>query len=283
MDNRAPAGDLLAADEPPPFEIVKAEGAAPLVLLCDHASNFVPRSLEGLGLDRAQLGRHIALDIGAAEVTRRLAQALDAPAVLSHFSRLVVDPNRDLDDPTLIPQISDGVVVPGNRDLGPAQRDARLRCFFRPYHEAVDRTIDAKTAAMAESERAPPRATARTGAKGPVLVSMHSFTPVMKGFERPWKIGILWNRDPRLPVPMMAKLRALDIPVGDNEPYSGKVNHGHTMHSHATPRGLANVLVEVRQDLIDTHHGADAWAGLLAQVLRELLADPGLYKVEHYE
>lgn len=278
MDNEALPGDLLAADEPPPFEILNAEGAAPLVLLCDHASAFVPRALRSLGLDQAQLGRHIALDIGVAEVTRRLSEILDAPAVLSRFSRLVVDPNRDLDDPTLIPQISDGVVVPGNRGLAIAQREARLRSFFEPYHAAVDRTIAAKIAGMAARRSGKYRGDGH----GPVLVSMHSFTPVMKGLERPWKIGVLWNRDPRMPKPLMAKLRAMDIPVGDNEPYSGRENHGHTMHSHATPRGLANALIEIRQDLIDTHHGADAWAGLLGQVLRELMADPGLYKVEHF-
>lgn len=257
-----PASRLLAADEPAPYEYVNPEGKAPVLLLCDHASNFMPRAFGGLGLDEGQLARHIALDIGAAEVTRDLARRLDAPAVLSRFSRLIVDPNRIVDDPTLIPQIADGTVVPGNRDLSPEARAERIATFHRPYHAEIERKLD------------------RMIARGPLpaIVSMHSFTPVMKGFERPWEIGILWNRDPRLPLPVMAKLRAQGLTVGDNEPYSGRDHHGHTLHTHAEPRGLANVLIEVRQDLIDTHHGAAEWAERLGRVLAEALADPELYE-----
>ncbi len=250
-------GALLADDEPAPFEHVNETGAAPLLLLCDHATNFLPRAFKSLGLDQAQLARHIAWDIGIAEVTRDIARRLDAPAVMTHFSRLIVDPNRPLDDPTLIPQIGDGVIVPGNRDLSAEDRQRRLDTFHRPYHRAIDRTLDAMAA------RGP----------GPAVVSMHSFTPVMKGFERPWQIGVLWNDDPRLPRPVMANLRAQGIAVGDNEPYSGRGGCGHTLQEHADRRGLANVLIEVRQDLIDTHQGATQWAALLAKVLSEVLSD----------
>ena len=142
------AAPLRADDEPLPFEICNPDGPAPLLLLCDHASGFIPCALGALGLDEAQLARHIALDIGIAEVTRRLAQYLDAPAVLSGFSRLIVDPNRDFDDPTLIPQISDGVVVPGNRELTSAARQARLEAFYEPYHAAVARALDVKQASL---------------------------------------------------------------------------------------------------------------------------------------
>jgi len=114
--------------------------------------------------------------------------------------------------------------------------------------------------------------------QAPAIVSMHSFTPVMKGVERPWEIGILWNRDERLPVPLMARLRARGLTVGDNEPYSGRDNHGYTLHIHAEPRGLANVLIEVRQDLIDTHHGAAEWADLLGDTLQAILADPTIFE-----
>lgn len=266
---------LRADDEPPPFEIYNPDGPAPLVLLCDHASGFIPRALGALGLDEAQLARHIALDIGIAEVTRRLAQHLDAPAVLSGFSRLIVDPNRGFDDPTLIPQISDGVVVPGNRELTSAARQARLEAFYEPYHAAVAGVLDARQASLRGPSEGPQR--------GPAVISMHSFTPVMKGSERPWQIGVLWNRDPRLPQPLMAKLHAAGVVVGDNEPYSGRDGHGHTLHIHAEPRGFANVLIEVRQDLIDTHHGAIDWAERLGAVLSELVSDPGLYFVEHFE
>lgn len=257
---------LLAEDEPRPFELFNAAGRAPVLLLCDHATRFIPRALNSLGLDEACLIRHIAWDIGIAEVTRRLAERLDAPAMLSHFSRLIVDPNRRADNPTLIPEISDGVIVPGNRGLTPEQREARLETFFRPYHAAISDQLDAMLAA----------------GTAPALISMHSFTPVMKGEERPWEIGILWNRDPRLPQPLMARLRAEGLTVGDNLPYSGADEHGYTQHMHGDRRGLANVLIEVRQDLIDTHQGAADWADRLGTALAAVLGDPGLYKVEHY-
>ncbi len=261
---------LLAPDEPRPFDIVNPGGKAPVLLLCDHATRFIPRALKSLGLDEAQLTRHIAWDIGIAEVTRHMARRLDAPAVLSHFSRLIVDPNRLLDNPTLIPEISDGTVVPGNRDLDEAARQARIDAFFQPYHEAVAGQIDAMMAGGQGEGRAP------------VLVSMHSFTPIMHGLQRPWEIGILWNRDPRLPQPLMDRLRAEGLAVGDNEPYSGADGHGYTQHIHGDRRGLANVLIEVRQDLVDTQQGAAEWAERLGAALEAVLGDPALYRVEHY-
>ena len=262
----AVAEPLLAPDEPPPFEVYKEAGAAPLLLVCDHASRFVPRVLGNLGLEEAELRRHIAWDIGIAEVTRGLADRLGAPAVLSHFSRLVIDPNRGLDDMTSIPQLSDGVIVPANRSLTAEDRQARFATFHQAYHGAVIRMLEAMIGRGAASGQAP------------AIVSMHSFTPVMKGVERPWEIGILWNRDERLPVPLMARLRARGLTVGDNEPYSGRDNHGYTLHIHAEPRGLANVLIEVRQDLIDTHHGAAEWADLLGETLQAILADPTIFE-----
>lgn len=256
----------MAADEPRPFEFVNPGGKAPVLLICDHATRFVPRALKRLGLDETALGRHIAWDIGIAELTRDLAKRLDAPAVFSHFSRLIVDPNRQLDNPTLIPELSDGTVVPGNRGLDAAQRAARVDTFFRPYHDAIDGRLDAMLAAGTT----------------PVLISMHSFTPIMHGLQRPWEIGILWNRDPRLPRPLMDRLRGEGLTVGDNEPYSGADGHGFTQHTHGDRRGLANVLIEVRQDLIDTRQGAAEWAGRLGAALKEVLRDPALYRIRHY-
>lgn len=257
------AASLLADDEPRPFEIVNPEGCAPLLLVCDHASAFVPRALDKLGLGDESLRRHVAFDIGIAEVTRAVAATLDAPAVLSHFSRLIIDPNRALDDPTSVPQLSDDVVVPGNRNLGQAERLARAACFFTPYHRAIDESLD-------RLMRRGPR---------PAMVSMHSFTPIMKGRKRPWEIGILWNRDPRLPVPMMEHLAAQGIEVGDNEPYSGADYHGHTIHEHAEPRGIAHVLIEVRQDLIDTPAGQADWSARLSRTLGEVLKAADLESV----
>jgi predicted N-formylglutamate amidohydrolase len=254
------AGSLLAPEEPAAYEAFNGSGRAPVLLLCDHATRFLPRALGTLGLSEAELKRHIAWDIGIAELTRGLAKALDAAAVLSHFSRLVIDPNRALDDPTLVPRLSDGVVVPGNRDLSPTDLQARIDGFHRPYHEAVQRTLDALLARGAV----------------PAIVSMHSFTPVMKGVERPWHIGVLWNDDARLAVPLMVRLRAQGIPVGDNEPYSAREGHGYTLFVHAAPRGLANVLIEVRQDLIDTHHGAAQWTARLGEALAVVLEGLGV-------
>ncbi|MDX1401474.1 MAG: N-formylglutamate amidohydrolase, partial [Kiloniellales bacterium] len=143
-----------------------------------------------------------------------------------------------------------------------AQRRARIENFFMPYHRATHDLIESRIAA----------------GRRPALISMHSFTPVMNGFERPWKIGVLWNKDGRLPLPLIHRLRAIDIQVGDNEPYSGRDNHGYSQHVHADDRGLANALIEVRQDLIDTHHGAEEWGGILSRVLQEILSDPELYR-----
>ncbi|MEM7223739.1 MAG: N-formylglutamate amidohydrolase [Pseudomonadota bacterium] len=245
-----------------PYELLNQGGRTDLLLLCDHASNQIPPDLAGLGLDEAALCRHIALDIGIAEVTRDMARRLDAPAILSRFSRLLIDPNRPLDDPTLIPQISDDVVIPGNKGLGPAERDQRLARFFKPYHAAIARHLD----------------DAHAAGHRPAIVSLHSFTPVMKGKERPWQIGVLWNEDGRLPLPMIARLRAVGLTVGDNEPYSGRGGHGYTMHRHADQRGLPNVLIEVRQDLIDTHHGAADWALRLSNLLDDMLSSADLRK-----
>src|SRR5438876_8032664 len=163
---------LLGPDDPPPFEIFQPERRAPLLIICDHASRAMPRALGRLGLDETLLMRHIGWDIGAAEVTRRLAALLDAPAVLCGYSRLVIDCNRGLGDPTSIPEVSDGVAVPGNVGLTPAARVARVEGIFRPYHAA----IAAQLAAFA--------------GRGivPVLFSVHSFTPVMNGFVRPWHV-----------------------------------------------------------------------------------------------
>lgn len=256
----SPSG-LLQPDEGPPFEILNPDSEKPVVLIADHATRFIPRALGNLGLDEASLLRHIAWDIGIAEVTRALAGHLGVTAVLSRFSRLVIDPNRPLGSPASIPEESDGVPVPGNRGLDPRARDLRAATFFAPYHAAIRRVLQIHLKA----------------GRHPALISMHSFTPVLESSERPWKIGILWNEDPRLPRPLIAMLRALDIPVGDNEPYSGRDAHGYTQHVHGDDRRLANALIEVRQDLIDTHHGAEEWAAILGEILQAALADPELY------
>ncbi|HVY19112.1 MAG TPA: N-formylglutamate amidohydrolase [Bauldia sp.] len=240
--------------------------ACGLILICDHAENRVPPEYGDLGLPASEFRRHIAYDPGAAAVTRALAASLNAPAVLSTFSRLLIDPNRGDDDPTLIMRLSDGAVLPGNAHVDAAERARRIARFYRPYHDAIEQTVDA---AMA------------TGVV-PAIFSVHSFTPVWRGVPRPWHAGVLWDMDPRLAVPMIEALRADPaLIVGDNEPYAGALRND-TMYQHATARGLAHALIEVRQDLIADGPGVANWTARLADILARLNRDPAVHRVERY-
>jgi len=259
-------GALIGDFEPPPVVSFNPEGRAPVLLVCDHASAAIPLALDRLGLARESLSAHIASDLGAAEITRRLALRLNAQALLSSYSRLICDLNRAPDEPSLIPEISDGIIVPGNRRLGPSDVERRLETFFHPYHRAIAHCIGGF----------------RARGVAPALISVHTFTPNLGG-SRPWQVGVLWDQDARLPVPLMARLRdQFGLTVGDNQPYSGRTTQGGTIETHATPAGLPNVLIEVRQDLVSTPADARRWADLLADALEPLLADPALYQVEHH-
>lgn len=219
-----------------------------------------------LGLPAGEFDRHIAYDPGAAAVTRALAERLGIPAVMSTFSRLVIDPNRGPDDPTLVMRLSDGVVVPGNAKIDTAERRRRIACFHAPYHAAISAAIDEGFAAGTI----------------PALVSMHSFTPVWRGHVRPWQVGVLWDRDPRLAQPLIAALaRDPALTVGDNEPYSGALEHD-TLYTHGTRRGLAHALVELRQDLISDHAGVEAWAVRLAPILLDLNKRDEIHRIRHF-
>jgi predicted N-formylglutamate amidohydrolase len=248
------------------FTLVEGDPASGLLIVCDHAENRVPPEYGDLGLPRSEFSRHIAYDPGAAAITRGLAAALRAPAVLSTFSRLLIDPNRGDDDPTLIMRLSDGAVLPGNANVDATERARRIARFYRPYHAAIDAALDA---AMA------------TGVV-PAIFSVHSFTPVWRGVPRPWHAGILWDRDPRMAVPFIEALRAdAALIVGDNEPYAGALRND-TMYRHATARGLAHALIEVRQDLIADEAGVAAWTARLAAILQLLNRDPALHRIEHH-
>jgi predicted N-formylglutamate amidohydrolase len=243
------------------FEAVPGALDSGALIICDHASNAIPPAYGTLGLPSEALDRHIAYDIGAAEVTRALAAQLGAPAVLSTYSRLLIDPNRGLEDPTLVMRYSDGAIVPGNAYADPSEIVRRSRLFWTPYREEIAATVDAMIA---------------TG-EPPALISIHSFTPVMRSLARPWKIGVLWDRDGRIPKPLIEALIAeRDLradEVGDNEPYDGALA-GDTIDEVATSRGLANALIEIRQDLIAERNNAAAWAERLGRVLRPVIADP---------
>jgi predicted N-formylglutamate amidohydrolase len=247
-------------------EIVNPGGASDFVLVCDHASNAIPAEYGTLGLDRDHLREHIAWDIGAAAVTRRLAERLDAPAILSRFSRLVIDPNRMPDDPSLIVTVTHNVAVPGNMSLTPSDARWRKSTFYDAYQETVGDVI---------AER-------RANGRIPALVSIHSFTPVVEKFARPWQIGLLWDRDPRLKDLLYRELsRNEDLVIGDNEPYSGQGAAG-TMELHGMQCGLPHILIEIRQDLIGQAPGAERWSGLLGDALEAVIADRSILAVRHY-
>ena len=242
-----------------PFVVDGAGRKGRWTVLCDHASNVVPDFVAGgtLGVAQADMARHIAYDLGAEGVSRALAAALDSPAILSRFSRLVIDPNRGEDDPTLIMQLYDGTIIPGNRGISEPDAGERLRRCYRPYHEAVARLTAAHTA--------------------PVIISIHSFTPRLRGrAPRPWHVGLLYSTDTRLARPLLARLQAEpDLSVGDNRPYTGHLP-GDTIARHAIAAGRLNVLIELRNDLIQTPAQQRNWGVRLARVLIETLEQEGL-------
>lgn len=220
------------------------------LITCDHATNVVPDTIAGgdLGLDPAEMTRHIAHDIGALGVARALGAALDAPVIWSNFSRLVIDPNRGSDDPTLLMKVYDGTIIPANRYADGAERVARQALCYRPYH-------DAYAALAARPDIA--------------IVAIHSFTPQLRGRPtRPWQVGVLSAQDRRLADPLLACLQAEgDLCVGDNEPYVGHLP-GDAVDQHALQHGRLNALIELRNDLIETPDAQQHWAQRLAPLLQ---------------
>lgn len=231
------------------------ERASRWLILCDHARNLVPDWVNGgdLGIAAEDMQRHIAYDIGAAGVAKRLAELLDAPAIMSNFSRLVIDPNRGEDDPTLVMQLYDGTLIAGNRGISQAGIDERLERCYRPYHAAVT-----KLAARHDDT---------------VIVSVHSFTPRFRGRPlRPWHCGLLYADDTRLSLPLVQLLEQVPgLVVGANKPYSGHLT-GDTIYRHAIEPGRQNTLIEVRNDLIESDAGQAEWAERFAQLLPKALA-----------
>jgi predicted N-formylglutamate amidohydrolase len=257
---------LIAPDEPEPVNILNADGSAMVLLVGDHVSNHIPRALAALGLDDTVLEQHVASDIGTHRLITHLSRHLDAPAVLAGYSRLVVDMNRSIEDPTLIPEVSDNIPIPGNMGLTREQRAQRIHCFYRPYRMTIDRMLH------------------RIRARGivPAFISIHSFTPQLADRQhRPWQIGLMWDKDPRISIPLLAHLREhpQNIVVGDNEPYSGRHAADYTIDHHAEAAGLPHVSIETRQDLVNSEDGAERWATILDEALRDILGDPGLYNL----
>lgn len=266
----AEAGGDVAAETAEGYRRLAGRLEAGIVLLCDHAEPALPPAYGTLGLPEAELRRHIAYDIGARAVTERMAARLGAPAVLTRVSRLLIDCNRGEDDPTLIMRLSDGAIVPGNRTLSAAEREARLARYYRPYHNAAAALLDRALAA----------------GQVPVIVSVHSFTPVWRGVARPWHAALLWDKDDRLARPLIEALRADPaLVVGDNEPYSGRLK-GDCLWRHGTARGIPHALIEIRQDLIASEQGQAEWAERLSNALARILAraapDAGLKVLKQF-
>jgi predicted N-formylglutamate amidohydrolase len=249
-----------------PVEVVDGDYKKGLILVCDHASNALPPEYGLLGLGYDQFQRHIAYDIGARNVTLGLAGRLGVPAVMSTYSRLLIDPNRGEDDPTVVMKLSDGAIIRGNHPMDEKELQKRLERYHRPYHRAIDQAIDRGLASGTV----------------PALFSVHSFTDRWRDVARIWEVAVLWDSDARFTRPLLEELRgAGDLIVGDNEPYDGALRND-TMFRHGTARGLAHTLIEIRQDLIRDISGADKWASRLAPMLDRINGITQLHEIRQF-
>ncbi|MDB6159732.1 MAG: N-formylglutamate amidohydrolase [Gammaproteobacteria bacterium] len=248
---------LLEPNEPPAFRVLRPHGGSPYFLTCDHAGARVPHKLGSLGVSVADRERHIAWDIGAADVAIRLSAELDAFAILQTYSRLVIDCNRRPGIPASIVRISESTRIPGNEVVTVEEAAAREREIFRPYHDRIRTELDTRQAQ----------------GRPTMLISVHSFTPRFHGNQRPWHAGVLYNRDPRLAGELLLRLRAEPgLVIGDNEPYSVGDITDYTIPEHGERRGLPHVGIELRQDLISTEAGQSEWTERLARALVSIVA-----------
>jgi predicted N-formylglutamate amidohydrolase len=251
-----PDAEFLAAHEPPPCSVLNCDAQVPVILLCDHASRRLPASLGDMGLDPPARRCHLAVDIGAGTLTRQLAASLSVTAVLCEYSRLVVDCNRQLLDPSAFLEFGDGIVIPGNRNLRPDEKEVRADSIYWPYHRVIEEEIE-----RLQSFGTPP-----------AVLAIHSFTPVLNGVSRPWQMGVLWDTDKRLAEVFGKELGEAGFLVGDNEPYSGKAPQDFTIDHHAEANGLPHVGIEIRQDLIADEDGVKEIAQVFATIIRTIPA-----------
>ena len=243
---------LLEPDESDPVIIRHADGASPFFLTCDHAGRRIPKTLGDMGLPAAEFDRHIAWDIGMAVVSRLVSDALDASLVEQAYSRLVIDCNRDPSVPSAIPEVSELTPIPANVGISSAERQARIEDVFVPYQAAITGLLDRRAAEGRET----------------LLVAMHSFTPVFKGFVRPWHVGVLYNRDPSVALVLFDLFgKEGDLVVGDNEPYHVSDATDYGIPIHGERRKIPHVEIEIRQDLIADEKGQRAWAERLIRLL----------------
>jgi predicted N-formylglutamate amidohydrolase len=245
---------LLGEGDPPVFSIENAEGSSPFLLACDHAGREIPRKLARLGLSEHELSTHVAWDLGVAELGRRLSARLDAFLIMHNYSRLVIDANRPPDAPDSIPTLSERTRIAANKGLSSLDTRKRLEQLFLPYHQRISEELDARSA------------------RPSVLVTLHSFTPVYMDEGRCWHAGVLYGRDPRLGQLVLERLRSDGaLIVGDNQPYAVSDTSDYTVIVHGEQRGIPNVELEIRQDLLASESGVQSWAERLGAVLEEAL------------
>lgn len=238
-----------------PVRVSNPDGRSQFVILCDHASNYIPDGFGTLGLDPDDLRKHIAWDPGALGVSQIMSRDLDAPLVESCVSRLIIDCNRPLNAPDLVPSLSEVTTIPGNVDLDEAAKSQRIALSHKPYHAAIEKLAHER---------------ATKGLPDPIYVAVHSYTPVYRGVERPWHIGIIHDDDDRVAAPLIAGLQGLsEFNVGINEPYSPADRVYYTLERHASAFGLPAVMIEIRNDLITTPSEEQAWGIMLSRLLRE--------------
>lgn len=259
-----------------PFAEINPDGNPDFLIVCDHASNALPEEYHNLGLPEETLTSHRGWDPGAAAVAALIAEKLDCPAILSGFSRLLVDPNRGLDDPTLIMQLSDGEVIPGNHDIPPGQLcdewRKRVENYYKPYHDRIATQLG----------------DAEEGGRVPIILSVHSFTPIWKGIERHMPASVLWDKDDRLRAHLNDVLAARPIrddrfagPIGDNQPYSGRLKND-TLYTHGTSKGFPHAMIELRQDVLVSMADQNYWADLMVKALLKAHTDAACRVKRHF-
>lgn len=253
-------------DDFQPVKLISGDNSKGLLLLCDHASNGLPEAYGSLGIDASEFERHIAFDIGAEALTIGLAKRLNTPAVMSQFSRLLIDPNRGVDDPTLVRQLSDGTIIPKNYPLSQKELQNRIDRFHKPYHQAIEKALKEIQASGIV----------------PAIFSVHTMTDKWNDQKRPWQMAWLWDNDKRMLQGMMAEMKSMDdIKIGLNEPYDGALG-GDTMNIHGTQNGFAHLLLEIRQDLVSNQQEVDEWVDLLSPLLEKINRDPKIHAIEHF-
>tara|TARA_B100001123_G_scaffold426683_1_gene541182 strand:- start:1882 stop:2727 length:846 start_codon:yes stop_codon:yes gene_type:complete len=254
-----PPSQWIENDEPPAVELRNPQGKSRVVLTCEHASPQIPRRLGTLGLSEEDRMRHIGWDKGIAVVAQQISDRLNAPLIISGYSRLVIDCNRRPNMPQSIPEISDMTIIPGNLEINDEEQNMRADALFWPYHKAVHDVLEARAASQ------------------PIMISMHSFTPVLQGQLRPWDIGLTYRHDMRLAEFLMNELtKEVNINVGNNQPYSVELETDYAIPVHAERRGISNCLIEIRQDHIEESNGSREWASRLTAIIRLLEENPNI-------